>query len=1069
MEEEALEAEPTIHTAQFMIKEFVSEKSDQVKKLSKIEFSVLSAQDAKKLSHAEIASKQLYIPNTASPQPAGPLDPRLGSVQKKSICSTCAKSLQDCSGHFGHVSLIAPVFHVGFVKHIQVILQIICKTCSRVLLDPAVRESCAKQMNRLTDSLRKNAFYKGILAKCKRIKKCFYCGAINGVVKKLKGAMRLVHVPYDDTKSGQFDRDKYFGQFSEAAKQNKEMVPFVSGAVQDLTPLVVYRLFENIPESDYLVLNLGKSKPQDMLATRIPVPPVCIRPSVPVAGGSGGTNEDDLTVKISDIIFINNFMKNMIEGGSAPMHFVENSEFLQQQVAMYINSDLPGFPKTLNLKRIRALTQRLKGKQGRFRGNLSGKRVDFSGRTVISPDPNLQIDQVGIPVWTAKRMTFPERVTSFNMTKLKAAILNGPDVHPGANFVERKGFKRSLKFVDRKLVAKQLQVGDIVERHMCDDDAVLFNRQPSLHRVSIMCHRAKILPWRTHRFNVSVCEPYNADFDGDEMNLHLPQTHEARAEAAELMAVHKNLLTPRHGAPLVGPNQDFLTACYLITNKDVFYDRSQFCHICCYFNGALENIILPPPSIMKPVQLWTGKQIFGVLLRPNEDLKWPLLNVEAKEKWYEQNGYLDTRDGFVCIRKSNLLCGALGKVSLKGSKSGVIYSLIKYHDSVTSASVMSRIARLCGRWLANRGFSIGIDDVTPSLRLSQLKRKLLDSGYDTCESSIREFEFGKLKPQPGCNEEETLESIMLGTLSRLRDEAGNICLRELPYLYNSPLIMALCGSKGSPLNISQMIACAGQQSVNGTRIPNGFVDRTLPHFHRHSKTPAARGFVENSFFTGLCGTEFFFHTMGGREGLVDTAVKTAETGYMQRRLVKALEDLCCLYDGSVRNSENNVVQFQYGDDGLDPIMLEGKGPIDLLKLFRCVLSWNSIEQDVPLLPDQIIECAKSELSNLAAELPENYVNEMISVLTKESAKLESCIENINLNNDMDDSEKRLVMDSVLCVSERQLKLYIHACHEHYLRARIEPGTAVGAIAAQSIGEPGTQMTLKTFHFAGVAR
>jgi DNA-directed RNA polymerase III subunit RPC1 len=568
-----------------------------------------------------------------------------------------------------------------------------------------------------------------------------------------------------------------------------------------------------------------------------------------------------------------------------------------------------------------------------------------------------------------------------------------------------------------------------------------------------------------------VGEPYNADFDGDEMNLHLPQTHEARAEAAELMAVHKNLVTPRHGAPLVGPNQDFLTATYLITSKDVFYDRAQFNHICCYFNDAAEMIEPPPPAILKPVQLWTGKQIFNVLLRPNKDPEWPLLNVEVKEKWFERDGVMDPKDGYVVIRNSVLMCGGLGKVALKGSKSGVVYSLIRYHSSVASARVMSRIAKLCGRWLANRGFSIGIDDVTASEALLQEKRALLDAGYLKCDDYLKQFENGKLQLQPGCNEEQTLEAKMSGTLSELRDKAGSACVKDLPRLTNSPLIMTLCGSKGSALNISQMVALVGQQIVNGIRIPNGFVNRTLPHFERFSRTPAAKGFVQNSFYSGLTGTEFFFHTMGGREGLVDTAVKTAETGYMQRRLVKALEDLCCVYDGSVRSSENVVVQFRYGDDGLDPIMLEGKGPIDLSKLFRCVLLWNQsdeIRNEMSMESSSIHAQAKKLIDELCVELPQHYNEEILAALSKEVKKLEDMEVEMMMESNMSGDLKQNLLDSILRVTPSQLRIFIEECRDEYFKARMEPGTAVGAIAAQSIGEPGTQMTLKTFHFAGVA-
>lgn len=266
--------------------------------------------------------------------------------------------------------------------------------------------------------------------------------------------------------------------------------------------------------------------------------------------------------------------------------------------------------------------QRLKGKQGRFRGNLSGKRVDFSSRTVISPDPNLMIHQVGVPDRVAKILTYPEKVNPANLQKMKQLVRNGIDKHPGANYVQQKGsaFKKYLAYGNRDKVAQDLKCGDIVERHMIDGDIVLFNRQPSLHKMSIMCHQAKVQPQRTFRFNECACTPYNADFDGDEMNLHLPQTEEARAEALVLMGNQSNLVTPKNGELLIAATQDFITGGYLMTQKDEFLNREQAMQLAaCLLAGpdSSIDIDMPRPAILKPRKLWTGKQVrgFGVLLK----------------------------------------------------------------------------------------------------------------------------------------------------------------------------------------------------------------------------------------------------------------------------------------------------------------------------------------------------------------------------------------------------------------------------------------------------------------------
>jgi DNA-directed RNA polymerase III subunit RPC1 len=505
--------------------------------------------------------------------------------------------------------------------------------------------------------------------------------------------------------------------------------------VEDLNPFVVKKLLENIASEDLDLLCMGSSHPRDLIVTKLPVPPVPVRPTVPV--GTQGTNEDDLTVKLGDIIQLNSAVNRSREDGESASQFVSTLDALQSEMGMYVNADLPGYPKPDKFVRMRSLVQRLKGKQGRFRGNLSGKRVDFSGRTVISPDPNLPIDRVGVPMWMAMRLTFPEKVNEYNLSRMRQLVRNGPDKYPGAVYIIRNNESRKLKFVDRKSVAQTLRFGDIVERHMLDNDVVLFNRQPSLHRISIMSHRAKVLPWRTLRFNESVCTPYNADFDGDEMNLHLPQTYEAKAEANTLMNSKENIRTPRHGEPLITPTQDFMTASYLLSHKDLFYGRAHFMHLCCQFSDALDDIDIPEPCILKPIELYTGKQLLSVLLRPKrsgiESEQWPLLNVHVKEKAYEKDGFMCPRDGMVLIRNSQLLCGNLAKNSLKGSPQGIVACLLRDHSSSHAAAFMNRVAKLCARWIGNQGFSIGIDDVTPSLRLIERKRQLIAEGYKDCD------------------------------------------------------------------------------------------------------------------------------------------------------------------------------------------------------------------------------------------------------------------------------------------------------------------------------------------------
>lgn len=986
--------------------------TDVAKKIGHLKFGLLSAEQIRQQAHIHVVSNALYSQDTATrkPVPHGVLDHRMGINQKDATCETCGKSLADCIGHYGYIDLELPVFHVGYFRSTIYILQNICKTCSRVLLNGKERAPFLASLRRPTlSALARKSLAKKMNEKCRKVLFCPFCGSVNGPVKK-SGLLKIIHEKYrapTTSKQKVAEEVKDFQRaIQEVAKENRELGPFVGKAQDNMSPLRVCQLFCRIPNEDlpFLTMSVECGHPKDLILTRLLVPPLCIRPSV-VSETQAGTTEDDVTMKLREIILYNDLIQRHRSQGAKVSMIMECWDFLQLHCALYINSEMSGIPQSMAPKKAtRGFVQRLKGKTGRFRGNLSGKRVDFSSRTVISPDPNLQIDQVAVPIHVAKILSYPERVTASNIDFLRKLVINGPDKHPGANFVQQKGktFKNFLKYGDRKKHAKELRFGDTVERHLIDNDVVLFNRQPSLHKLSIMAHYARVMPHKTFRFNECVCTPYNADFDGDEMNLHLPQTEEAKAEALVLMGVKSNLVTPRNGEPLIAAIQDFITASYLLTQKDVFFDRAHFCQIIAAMLHGKDRsmkIDLPKPAIMKPVCLWSGKQVVSVLLRPNR-ASTVIMNLRAKGKQYTSKEDLCVNDSFVVIYNSEHLCGALDKASLgSGSKSNIFYILLRDYGEQIAADCMSRLARLCPYFLSNRGFSIGIGDVTPGKQLISEKEKLVKDGYTKCSDYIQSFKEGKLTTQPGCTAEETLEAVILKELSVIRESAGKVCKRELHHT-NSPLIMALCGSKGSFINISQMIACVGQQAISGRRIPDGFEDRALPYFPRKSKEPAAKGFVKNSFFSGLTPTEFFFHTVGGREGLVDTAVKTAETGYMQRRLVKSLEDLCCQYDGTVRNSEELIVQFTYGGDGLDPSMMEGKDkPVDFSRVMQHVKAKFRLadSKDPVLSPTQFKSlCQESFNSKPFKSCNKEFQKELKEFLWEESAQMRDYWERFGL-------------------------------------------------------------------------
>ena len=567
-----------------------------------LEFGALSAKDIVAQSEVEIQTRDLYdLEKGRVPKEHGALDTKMGISSNAQECSTCHGNLASCHGHFGHIRLALPVFHVGYFKSIISVLQCICKSCAAVLLDEQSKRQYLNDLRKPhIDNLRRMKIIKKIIEQCKKQRRCLKCNHINGVVKKAASgagpaALKIVHDTFRWIgKKETLEKTIWDEELDQVFIRNPELEKFAKRIHDDLNPLKTLNLFKQITPQDCELFGLDPAKggrPEMYIWRYLPAPPVCIRPSVMMDSQS---NEDDLTVKLTEIVWTSSMIRAGIVKGISINNLMEQWDYLQLSVAMYINSDsanpalLTGGGGAKSSKPIRAFCQRLKGKQGRFRGNLSGKRVDFSGRTVISPDPNLKIDEVAVPDRVAKVLTYPEKCTRYNKKKLQKLVVNGPDIHPGANYVMKQNEpgKRNLRFGDRVKLAKTLQIGDVVERHIEDGDVVLFNRQPSLHRLSILSHYAKIRPWRTFRLNECVCTPYNADFDGDEMNLHVPQTEEARAEAINLMGVKNNLLTPKSGEPIIAATQDFITGSYLISHKDSFFDRATLVQLLSMMSDA---------------------------------------------------------------------------------------------------------------------------------------------------------------------------------------------------------------------------------------------------------------------------------------------------------------------------------------------------------------------------------------------------------------------------------------------------------------------------------------------------
>jgi len=962
-----------------------------------IRFGIISPQEIRKLSVVEIQTADTYDEDGAV-IPSGLMDNRLGVLEPGQRCGTCGNTATRCPGHFGHIELAVPIIHVEFTKNIHELLQSFCRNCGRILLSEKTIARIKKQSIRIKKLLGSvpDTFYQSFLDQAKSNMECPYCGA-----KQYKIEFSKPTVFYEHTEEG----------------------------AQRLTASMIRERFERIPDEDLELLGFDPkhARPEWMILQVLPVPPVYVRPSITLE--SGIRSEDDLTHKLVDIIRINKRLKENLEAGAPTLIIQDLTELLEYHVTTYFNNESSGIPPARHRsgRALKTLSQRLKGKEGRFRTNLSGKRVDFSARTVISPDPNLDINEVGVPLEIAKKLSVPEKVTHWNIEEMRELVKNGPDNYPGALYIVRPDGKRvRLEFViDREKIAESLEPGFIVERHLRDGDVVIFNRQPSLHRMSIMAHYVKVLPYKTFRLHLCVCPPYNADFDGDEMNLHVPQSEEAQTEARILMQVQDHILSPRFGGPIIGAIRDFISAAYLLTRKSTLLNKREVCKllIAAGYEGSL-----PEPAVKEPQELWTGKQIFSLFLP--EDFSYSLKasicrNCDVCLR--EECPY----DAYVVIKNGKLISGVIDKNSIGAEKSeSILHRLIKDYGTEAGRTFLNRISKLLTRFITMRGFSFSYEELNLSSKAKREIQRTIKHAERRVSEFTKQLQKGTLERLPGLTLEDSFEIYVMNELAKARTKAGDIADADLS-MDNAGVIMTRSGARGSTINIGQMAACLGQQSVRGKRIMRGYLNRALPHFNVGDASPKARGFVYSSYRDGLDPIEFFFHAMGGREGLVDTAVRTQQSGYMQRRLINAMEHLRVEYDGTVRNSVGDIVQFKYGEDGIDPAKSDHGKAVNVARLV-----------DQIKLTEEPGEPASKEYIEKRLE----KVKDQLTPLLLEELKTS-------------------LYDAGL--SEKGVDLAINSTVEHYRRALVEPGEAIGIVAAQSIGEPGTQMTLRTFHYAGV--
>jgi DNA-directed RNA polymerase beta' subunit len=809
----------------------------RVSKIVGIQFSMLSPEEIRKGSVTEITSRDTFVGN--KPVIGGLFCPYMGVSEPGMLCPTDGLDYMNTPGYFGRIELAAPVFYYQHLATVHKILRCVCLKCSKLLINKDAHKQALKM---LPDE--RWAYVFGVASKVRR------CGDDNedGCGCLMPKKIRKENLA---TLIAEWESDGVKGMSDEDAKKMN----------MQLTPDIVLKIFRRISDDDVSFMGFSPtfSRPDWMICQVLAVPPPAVRPSIKMDGAQ--RSEDDLTHIIVNIVKTNKTLQEKIRDGVQANIISDWHTVLQYYCATLVDNNIPGAAPVAQRsgRPLKSIKERLNGKGGRVRGNLMGKRVDFSARSVITPDPNLSIRELGVPLKIAKNITKPVVVNDMNRRMLTKLVRNGPEEYPGAKILERKGGENiSLRYADRDNIV--LYNGDIVHRHIMDGDGVLFNRQPTLHRMSMMCHIARIMyQGDTFRMNVGDTKPYNADFDGDEMNMHMPQDEEAEAELKNLAAVPYQIISPAKNQSIIGIFQDSLLGSYRLTRPGVSFTPRDAMNLLMAYNGVNEGLFAAHADRISSFQILS--QIM------------PSMTMKYKTKGFGENDDFATSAGVLEIVDGKYLRGQLDKDVLGGGSNGLITRTCNDFGNMAAADFIDNLQNIVTEYMKGSAYSVGISDLIANRSTNEQIAESITSKKKEVKNLIDQTYLGIFENATGNTNEDEFEFKVTNILNKATLDSGKIGLKSLDK-DNRFVTMVKAGSKGSDLNISQMIACLGQQLIDGKRIPYGFENRTLPHFTKYDDSPGARGFVENSFISGLTPEELFFHAMGGRVGLIDTAVKS---------------------------------------------------------------------------------------------------------------------------------------------------------------------------------------------------
>ncbi|KAI6003678.1 hypothetical protein EDD15DRAFT_1220993 [Pisolithus albus] len=871
----------------------------------------------------------------------------------------------------------------------------------------------------------------------------------------------------------------------------------------------------------------------------IPVPPTRFRPPAKMGDLLFEHSQNELLAKILSTSYRLRDLTSELQTSSAKPSTVDESSRrrllgslletlvqLQVDVNSFIDSNKNPAPVRQGKQPPPGVKQGLEKKEGLFRKHMMGKRVNYAARSVISPDVNIDPNEIGIPPVFARKLTFPEPVTPMNFQKLRQWVINGPKCYPGATMVEyedgRQQSLEKLTIEQRTAIANQLytpqdggehnglstrtaSINKKVYRHLQNGDILILNRQPTLHKPSMMCHRARILHGeKTIRMHYANCNSYNADFDGDEMNIHFPQNQVARAEATYIANTDNQYLVPTSGKPLRGLIQDHVVAGVWMTCKDSFFSREEYFQLLygalrCEGEFGVDSIQTLPPAIWRPRPLWTGKQIISTVILNITPSYAEGLNLEGKSKVPGHLWGKGSSEDRVIFMNGELLCGVLDKSAFGASDYGLVHSVYELYGAEIAGQLLGILSRLFTKFLQHRAFTCRMDDLALTPDGDRARTTILRQNENLgTEGAIENFPSLASTPKEDIplalttlledvlrddNKMAGLDVTVKTKLAVLTKSIADACipdglLRKFPD--NNMQTMTQSGAKGSAVNAQQISCALGQQELEGRRVPVMVSGKTLPSFKAFETKAIAGGYVASRFLTGVKPQEFYFHCMAGREGLIDTAVKTSRSGYLQRCLIKHLEGIRVHYDNTVRGSDSSVYQFHYGGDGLDVTKQKhllqfdfiARNHVTLLNRYRpknisgAINDVDAFSYMKKVLKKSNVRPHPWTLSPREGLSPAMDVYSPSRFLGSTSEKFAEAVEKYIQSQPLtikSKSRQEIIRRRQEPMKSKYFRLLMNV---KYLKSLVEPGEAVGLLASQGVGEPSTQMTLNTFHFAG---